>query len=163
MSPRFLTATRTALAIACAAMVLAACGKPPLAAGSAALNAPTVSVATLQPQNLALSTELPGRTSAYQIAEVRPQVGGLIKARLFREGSDVKAGDVLYQIDAASYQAAYGNAQAALAKAEANLVSTRAKAERYKELAAIQAVSQQPTMPLCRARETRNTRARSRL
>ncbi|KAB2874007.1 MAG: efflux RND transporter periplasmic adaptor subunit, partial [Burkholderiaceae bacterium] len=105
--------------------------------------APTVGVVAVQAQRVALDAELPGRTAPYQIAEVRPQVGGLIKARLFREGSDVKAGDVLYQIEPASYRAAYGSAQAALAKAEANLVAVRAKAERYQELVAIHAISRQ--------------------
>ncbi|HEU0200162.1 MAG TPA: efflux RND transporter periplasmic adaptor subunit [Burkholderiaceae bacterium] len=131
-----------ALAIA-SAFLLAACGKPPMAAATAAAPAPTMGVVTIEPQRVALTTELPGRTVAYQIAEVRPQVGGLIQARLFREGSDVKAGDVLYRIDSAPYQAAYGNAQAALAKAEANLLAARTKAQRYQELVAIQAVSQQ--------------------
>ena len=86
---------------------------------------------------------MPGRTSPYLIAEVRPQVGGIIQKRLFTEGSDVKAGEVLYQIDPATYQAAYASAKAAQARAEANLIPLRLKAERYQELVKINAVSQQ--------------------
>lgn len=133
----------TALTAICAAVLLTACGKPPIPPGPPQSGTPTVGVVAVQAQRVALDAELPGRTSAYQIAEVRPQVGGLIKARLFREGSDVKAGEVLYQIDPATYQAAYGSAQAALNKAEANLIPVRAKAERFKELVTIHAISQQ--------------------
>ncbi len=104
---------------------------------------PEVSTVTIVPQEVLLTTELPGRVSAFRIAEIRPQVNGIIQKRLFTEGSDVKEGDILYQIDPAPYKAAYDNAKAALAKAEANLPSIRARAERYKELVAIKAVSQQ--------------------
>ena len=97
----------------------------------------------IQPQRVALTTELPGRTSACLIAEVRPQVGGIIQKRLFTEGADVKAGEVLYQIDPATYQAAYNSAKAAFARAEANLIPARLKAGRYQELVKINAVSQQ--------------------
>jgi len=136
--------TALAAVAAAAVLLLSACGRPSQAAGSAAPSAaPSVGVVTLQAQRVSLAAELPGRTAAYQIAEVRPQVGGLVKARLFREGSDVLAGDVLYQIDSATYRAAVGSAQAALVKAEANLIPLRAKAERYRELAAIHAISQQ--------------------
>jgi membrane fusion protein (multidrug efflux system) len=143
MPTRPFFAPLTVLTAVAAAAVLTACDKPSMAAGAPQGAAPTVGVMAVQQQSVALAAELPGRTAAYQIAEVRPQVGGLVKARLFREGSDVKAGDVLYQIDAASHQAAYGSAQAALAKAEANLIPARARAERYKELVAIHAISQQ--------------------
>jgi membrane fusion protein (multidrug efflux system) len=104
---------------------------------------PEVGVVTLKPQRVEITTELAGRTSPYLIAEVRPQVGGIIKKRLFREGSDVQAGEVLYQIDPATYQAALDSAKAALAKSEANLFAARLKAERYKDLVSINAVSQQ--------------------
>jgi membrane fusion protein (multidrug efflux system) len=87
--------------------------------------------------------ELPGRTSPYLIAEVRPQVSGIIQKRIFTEGSDVKAGQVLYRIDPATYQAAYDSAKAALARAEASVATVRLKADRYKELVKIKAVSQQ--------------------
>ena len=104
---------------------------------------PEVSVMTIQLQRVALTTELPGRVAASLTAEVRPQVGGIIQKRLFIEGSDVKAGQVLYQIDPASYQAAYSGARAALSRAEANLAPVRLKAERYRELVKINAVSKQ--------------------
>ncbi|MCX5874629.1 MAG: efflux RND transporter periplasmic adaptor subunit [Deltaproteobacteria bacterium] len=98
---------------------------------------------TVQPQRLVLTTELPGRTSAYLIAEIRPQVNGIVQKRLFTEGSDVKAGQVLYQIDPAPFEAALDSARAALAKSEANLFSTRLRFERYRGLLAEKAVSQQ--------------------
>ncbi|MEJ5376969.1 MAG: efflux RND transporter periplasmic adaptor subunit [bacterium] len=106
---------------------------------------PAVEVAfvTVQPESVVLTTELPGRTSAYRVAEIRPQVNGLIHKRLFIEGSDVKAGQVLYQIDPAPFQAALDNALAALAKAEANLPAIRSRAERYQQLLRSNAVSQQ--------------------
>lgn len=126
-----------------AVALLAACGEAPQPPSSGAKSTPQVGVVTVQARSLALTTELPGRISPVQIAEVRPQVTGLVQARKFREGSDVKAGDLLYQIDPATYRAAVDNAQAALVKAQANLFSIKLKAERYKELVAIKAVSQQ--------------------
>ncbi len=102
-----------------------------------------VGVVTLRPERLVLTTELPGRTAAFLIAEVRPQVNGLIQARKFVEGSTVQAGALLYQIDPAPYQAAYDQAKAALAVAEANLPPARARAERLKGLVEIHAVGQQ--------------------
>lgn len=122
--------------------VLSACGKPPGGPPPAA-GTPVLGVMTVRTEPVELHTELPGRTSPYQIADVRPQVNGIIKARNFREGSDVKAGQVLYQINPASYQAAYDSSVAALAKAEASVKTARLKASRYKELVAIKAVSQQ--------------------
>jgi len=97
----------------------------------------------VQPQRVALTTELPGRTSPCQVAEVRPQVNGIIQKRVFTEGSDVKAGEVLYRIDPATYQAAFASAKAAEARAEANLGTVRLKEERYRDLVKIKAVSQQ--------------------
>jgi membrane fusion protein (multidrug efflux system) len=102
-----------------------------------------VAVVTVRPEPVVLTTELPGRTAPYLVAEIRPQVGGLIQKRLFREGSDVTAGQVLYQIDPAPFRAAFDNAKAALAKAEANLPAARSRLERYKELLADRAVSKQ--------------------
>ena len=123
---------------------LTSCDKKPAAAGGMPPGGmPEVAVITVQTQHVALTTELSGRAAASQIAEVRPQVGGIIQNRLFTEGSDVKAGDVLYQIDPASYQAAYDGAAAALAKTQANVAPVRLKAERYKELLASEAVSKQ--------------------
>jgi membrane fusion protein (multidrug efflux system) len=109
-----------------------------------------VAFVTLSAERVVLTTELPGRTSAYLVAEIRPQVNGLIQSRLFREGAMVKAGDVLYQIDPMPYQAAVNQAKAALATAEAELVTAeanlpalRSRAERLKGLVAIRAVGQQ--------------------
>jgi membrane fusion protein (multidrug efflux system) len=124
-------------------LFLSGCGRQSAAVAKGPSGPPEVGAVTLQPQRVALTTELPGRTSAYLIAEVRPQVSGIIQKRLFSEGSDIKAGEVLYQIDPASYQAAYNSAKAALDRAEANLIPARLKAERYKELIKINAVSQQ--------------------
>jgi membrane fusion protein (multidrug efflux system) len=104
---------------------------------------PEVATITLRPQQVELTTELPGRTSAYRIAEIRPQVSGIIQKRLFEEGSDVKAGQVLYQIDPAPFQVALDSAKASLGKAQANLPSIRLKVERYEELIVDKAVSQQ--------------------
>ncbi len=104
---------------------------------------PEVATVTIQPQAVELTTELPGRTSPYLVAEIRPQVNGIIKKRLFKEGSDVKAGQLLYQIDPAPFQVALDSAKASLGKAQANLPSIRLKTERYKELLADKAVSQQ--------------------
>ncbi len=121
----------------------AGCAKRSAAIAKEPSAPPEVSVIVVKPQHVALSTELAGRTSAYLIAEVRPQVSGIIKQRLFTEGADVKADEVLYQIDPATYQAAFNSAKAALDKSEANLVPARLKAERYKDLVKINAVSQQ--------------------
>lgn len=105
--------------------------------------APEVVAVTIQPQQIELTTELPGRTSAYLVAEIRPQVNGIIQKRLFTEGSDVNAGQVLYQIDPAPFQAALDNAEAALNRSKASLPSIRIRTERYKELLTDKAVSQQ--------------------
>ena len=102
-----------------------------------------VSVVTMKPERVVLTTELPGRTAAYRVAEIRPQVNGLILKRAFKEGSDVKAGDLLYQIDPALYQAAYNQAQAAVAMAEANLPALRSREKRFKKLVAGHALGQQ--------------------
>lgn len=121
--------------------LLASCSKPappPPQAGP-----PEVGVVTVQPQRVAITTELPGRTSAFMVSEIRPQVGGIIQKRLFTEGSDVTAGQVLYQIDPSPFKAAFSGAKAALAKAEANVVPTRLKVDRYSELVKINAVSKQ--------------------
>ena len=102
-----------------------------------------VGVVTLESQPVTITAELAGRTSAFLVAEVRPRVGGIIQKRLFTEGADVREGDVLYQLDAASYQAAYASARAALNKAEAVLTTSRSKVTRYKELLPAKAVSRQ--------------------
>lgn len=102
-----------------------------------------VGVITLRAQPVPIVTELPGRTVAYRVAEVRPQVNGIVLKRLFIEGSEVKAGQQLYQIDPAPFQASYESAQAALARAQATATSTRLLAQRYKPLSEARAVSQQ--------------------
>ena len=104
---------------------------------------PAVSVVTVREQKIMLTTELPGRTAPFRIAEIRPQVSGLILKRLFTEGANVMAGQILYQIDPAPFQAALDTAEAALGRARANLSAARLRAERYKELLADKAVSQQ--------------------
>lgn len=105
---------------------------------------------SVQPERAVLTTQLPGRTSAYLVAEIRPQVNGLIQSRLFQEGAMVKAGDLLYQIDPAPYQAAFNQAKATLltseaelATAQANLPAIRSRAERFQGLLASHAVAQQ--------------------
>ncbi|WP_181297757.1 efflux RND transporter periplasmic adaptor subunit [Pseudomonas sp. Q2-TVG4-2] len=115
--------------------LLSGCEKKEPAA-PAAQEMPQVGVVTLEAEPFALTTELPGRAQPYRIAEVRPQVDGIIQKRLFTEGSDVKAGQQLYQIDDSVYQAAYKSAQASLA-------STKSLADRYALLVEEQAVSKQ--------------------
>ncbi len=104
---------------------------------------PEVTTVTVQPRQVELTTELPGRTCVYLVSEIRPQVNGIIQKRQFREGSDVKAGQLLYQIDPAPFQVALDSAKASLGKAQANLPSIRSRAERYKELLVDRAVSRQ--------------------
>ncbi|HAJ12206.1 MAG TPA: hypothetical protein DCM06_06545, partial [Comamonadaceae bacterium] len=102
-----------------------------------------VGVVTLKPERQAVTTELPGRTSAYLIAEIRPQVGGIVQQRLFTEGAQVKAGQPLYQLDAAGYEVALASAQASLAKAQASVGTAEVNARRNAELVKIDAVSRQ--------------------
>ncbi|OQP80444.1 efflux transporter periplasmic adaptor subunit [Xanthomonas phaseoli pv. syngonii LMG 9055] len=131
------------LAIAVVATaLLSACGSPP-GGPPPQEGTPEMGVLTVKQQPVTLTTELPGRTVPYLISEIRPQVGGIIQSRQFTEGGDVKAGQTLYQIDPAQYRASYASAQASLAKAEATLRTAQLKAERYKELAQIKAISQQ--------------------
>ncbi|HHO47905.1 MAG TPA: efflux RND transporter periplasmic adaptor subunit [Desulfobacteraceae bacterium] len=104
---------------------------------------PRVSTVTVRLERIVLTSELPGRTSPYRIAEIRPRVNGLIQKRLFTEGSDVEAGQVLYQIDPAPFRATLANARAALARAEANLPSAQARSDRFEQLVAENAVSRQ--------------------
>jgi membrane fusion protein (multidrug efflux system) len=104
---------------------------------------PEVSYIEVQPQTVSLTSELKGRTVASQSSDIRPQVGGIIQQRLFEEGSQVNAGDVLYQIDPASYQAALQQAKANLKSAKAALESARLTDKRYAGLVTIQGISQQ--------------------
>ena len=130
-----------------AGLTMAGCQQkqPPRPVGPA-----EVATVTVQTETVTLSTELPGRISAFLVAEIRPQVNGLLQSRHFQEGAFVKAGDLLYQIDPAPYQTAFNQAQAALVTAEADLVvaeanlpALRARAGRLKDLAAARAVGQQ--------------------
>ena len=104
---------------------------------------PEVATVTVTREPVLLTTELPGHTSPFRIAEIRPQVNGLIQKRLFTEGSDVTAGQELYQIDPAPFQAALDNAKAALGRAEASLPAIRSRADRFKQALVDKAVSQQ--------------------
>jgi membrane fusion protein (multidrug efflux system) len=105
--------------------------------------APQVGVITVQPGDVGLQTELPGRLEASRVAQVRARAAGILQQRLFREGSDVRVGQPLFRIDAAPYQATLRSAEATLARAQANLSNTRAIAERYAPLVAEKAISQQ--------------------
>jgi membrane fusion protein (multidrug efflux system) len=129
-------------AVALAALMLSGCGggdrdakreRPPPQAG----------YVVVQPTRVANTVELVGRTSAYATAEVRPQVSGILQRRLFEQGSYVRAGQTLFQIDPSLYAASLAEARAALASARANAEATQARAGRYKPLAQIEAVSQQ--------------------
>lgn len=105
--------------------------------------AASVAVLEIQPQKIVYTESLPGRITPYRQAQIRPQVDGIVTQRLFEEGADVKKGDQLYQIDDARYKALLNSALADLKSAQANIKSTEARAERYKDLVKIKAVSQQ--------------------
>ncbi|MEM5434957.1 efflux RND transporter periplasmic adaptor subunit [Paraburkholderia diazotrophica] len=128
------------LTAATAAVMLAACGQKQSAPPP---QTPEVGVVTVQPQSVPVVTELPGRTSAFLVAQVRARVDGIVLRREFTEGTQVKAGQRLYKIDPAPFIASLNNAKASLAKAQANLASTTAQANRYKVLVAANAVSKQ--------------------
>ncbi|VWD09482.1 hemolysin D [Burkholderia lata] len=128
------------ITVATAAVFLAACGKKESAPPP---QTPEVGVVTVQPQAVAVFSELPGRTSAFLVAQVRARVDGIVLRREFTEGTDVKAGQRLYKIDPAPYVAALNSAKATLAKAQANLVTQNALVARYKVLVAANAVSKQ--------------------
>ncbi|MGA0569172.1 efflux RND transporter periplasmic adaptor subunit [Variovorax sp. VNK109] len=134
-------ATNTALLLLTAAL-LGACSRG-AEAPKAASGPPEVGVITLQTTRQTYTTELTGRTVAFLSADIRPQVGGIIQKRSFTEGANVRAGDVLYQIDPAPFEATLGSAEAALARARATAESAQATARRNAELVKIDAVSQQ--------------------
>src|SRR5882724_10773200 len=123
------------------AVALGACSNAQTPAPSPQV--PEVSVTTVHRGSVPITTELPGRTSPYLVAQVRARVDGIVQKREFKEGGDVKTGQRLYQIEPAPYIAALNSATASLQKAEANLASTTAQAERYKVLVAANAVSKQ--------------------
>ncbi|KVL90105.1 efflux RND transporter periplasmic adaptor subunit [Burkholderia stagnalis] len=128
------------ITVATAAVFLAACGKKESAPPP---QTPEVGVVTVQPQNVAVFTELPGRTNAFLVAQVRARVDGIVLRREFTEGSDVKAGQRLYKIDPAPYIAQLNSAKATLAKAQANLATQNALVSRYKVLVGANAISKQ--------------------
>ena len=128
------------ISAATAAVLLAACGPKQSAPPQ---QTPEVGIVTVQPSAVPVVTELPGRTNAFLVAQVRARVDGIVLRREFTEGSEVKAGQRLYKIDPAPYIAQLNSAKATLAKAQANLVSVTAQASRYKVLVAAYAVSKQ--------------------
>lgn len=126
------------------ALILSACGSGGESQQQQAPQGPPqVGFMTVQPQPVTLTTELPGRTAPYETSDVRPQVNGLILARLFQEGDYVRQGQPLYRIDPSPYQAAVASARAALSRAQASIASTRNLARRYGELVKINAISRQ--------------------
>lgn len=131
---------RPVLLSAVALLALSGCNRK---AAPPAMPPQQVGVITLHPQAVTVHTILPGRTDAYEIAQVRPQVTGVIQKRLFTQGADVQAGQQLYQIDPSRYQAAYDTARGQLAEAEAAEVTARAKLQRYRSLVQAHAVSRQ--------------------
>ena len=137
-APQSARAGRTVLLAA--GLLLSACHSKP---ATPAPPPPEVGVVTIKSEAVTDTAELPGRTNPMLSSDVRPQVNGVIKARLFTEGTDVKAGQVLYQIDPAPYQAALDQAKGQLANAQAALTTAKLKAERYADLVKANAVSQQ--------------------
>ena len=131
-----------ALFFASSSLILAGCNDSQSAINTAPKD-PEVGVVTLAPQSTTLKSELAGRTAAQMVAQIRPQVSGIVQKRAFTEGAMVKAGELLYQIDPASYQAAQASAKATLARAEATASAARLKAKRQADLFAIEAISQQ--------------------
>ncbi|MBF4989405.1 efflux RND transporter periplasmic adaptor subunit [Methylophilus sp. 14] len=142
MNPHSLYAKSSIFVLCLASLTLVACSsgqsdnKPPK-------KTPEVGVITVQPASQPIVADLPGRTNPFMISEVRPQVGGIIRQRAFTEGALVKAGQLLYQIEPAPYQASTQSAAAALQKTEASLTTLKLKADRYKELVKINAISKQ--------------------
>jgi len=140
---------RAGLAVAIATALLAACGNKdqagagPGGAPGGGMPPPEVGVVVATPQAVGLVTELPGRLEASRVAQVRARAAGILQKRLFREGSDVRAGQLLFQIDPAPYRATAQSAQATLARAQANLTQASAQAERYKPLLEANAISKQ--------------------
>ena len=129
--------------VAAASLALAACNFGPQAGAPGQAKPQEVGVVTIHPQRVTLSTDLPGRTASFRVAIVRPQVNGVLLKRMFDEGTDVKAGQQLYQIDPAPYQAALDSAQATLAHAQAALQLDKLQADRYQLLKNTNAVSKQ--------------------
>jgi len=149
-----LAAVVAASLVACGGGKDGAAGAGAPAGGGAAPPPTEVGVVTVAPREVALVTELPGRLEASRVAQVRARAAGILQKRLFREGSDVKAGQPLFQIDAAPYIASQQSAQAALARAQANLSQATAQAERYKPLMEANAISKQDYVNAVAAQKT---------
>ncbi len=132
---------RSIFACSLVVILLAACEKQQAPAMQASM--PDVTVVTLKAQPVTLTRQLPGRTNAFVVAEVRPQVTGIVKERLFTEGSLVTAGQPLYQLDDATYRADYNSAKALLARAQAAADIARFNAERAEKLIGSKAISEQ--------------------
>ena len=146
MRPLLRHPSAVVLATAAAALVLASCGKteaPPGSGGGPKMPPVEVGVVTATPGDVGLITELPGRVEASRVAQVRARAAGILQQRLFKEGSDVKAGQPLFRIDPAPYAAAAESARASLAKAQANLAQASALVERYRPLVTANAISRQ--------------------
>ena len=141
--PRHVLSRTLALPAVTLTLLLVACGPAPAPPAPAAAPPVEVGVVTTAPSSVALVAELPGRTEASRIAQVRARVPGIVQRQLFREGSEVKAGQPLFRIDDAPYRATLASAQAGLARAEANRVPALAQAERYEPLVKANAISQQ--------------------
>jgi membrane fusion protein (multidrug efflux system) len=143
-NPTFPVAGRfSLLAAGLFAIFLSGCDSSKSGSDMVGPGAPEVGVVEIVASDVSLQAELPGRTSAYRKAEVRPQVSGIIQKRLFTEGAEIKAGTALYQIDPATYQSTLVSAQAELARGQATLAAAAARETRYKNLVAIKAISQQ--------------------
>lgn len=141
---RSLGRTLLLVMLACSAPLLASCTDATNAAApTQAATPPEVGFVTLRPQKVTISSEMAGRVVAFRTAEVRPQVDGIVRERVFEPGRQVKAGDVLFRIDPKPYQAQLASAEATLAKTKAALPSVQAKAERYANLSSSAVVSQQ--------------------
>ncbi len=140
--------------------LLAGCGQKPAAGGApggppgGAPPPAQVGVVTVAPRAVALATDLPGRLEASRVAQVRARAAGILLQRLFKEGSDVKAGQPLFKIDSAPYMASAASARAAQARAEANLTQAGAQAERYKPLVEANAISKQEYLVAVAAQKT---------
>src|SRR5690554_2180769 len=132
------------VSVLASSILLASCGdSEQSAAGAAQQQQMTVGVVTLNTRTVDLNTTLPGRASAFRVAEVRPQVNGILQQRLFEEGSMVEAGQQLYQIDAAMYEAELASSRAEIARAKATVSAAQARYERSKDLVSDKAISQQ--------------------
>jgi membrane fusion protein (multidrug efflux system) len=143
MSTKFFAKYLVTAAVVLSLIILAVLGGCSAGDPAPQADSPEVTVLTVQPKAQVLTTELAGRTQAFMVAEIRPQVGGIVQQRLFVEGAEVKAGQALYQLDAAPYKAALAQAEATLSKARASLKSAQTTATRNAQLVKIDAISQQ--------------------